>query len=56
MGFKRHNYQVPFNSWFFDTDWTGKLYNEFSKAHCMTQAQDAINRLNACVMLCNRAT
>ncbi|WP_048815763.1 glycoside hydrolase [Coxiella burnetii] len=39
------NYQVPFNSWFFDTDGAGELYNDFSKAHRMTQAQDAINRL-----------
>ncbi len=36
---------IPFNSWFFDTDGTGMLYHDFSPSHPMTKAQDAQNRL-----------
>ena len=38
-------YQTPFNSWFFDTDGAGALYNDFSKKHPLSEAQDANNRL-----------
>lgn len=39
------HYQTPFNSWFFDTDGAGTLYDDFSLSHPMTQSQDADHRL-----------
>lgn len=37
-------HQIPFNSWFFNTDGVGgELYNDFLKAHKMTQVQDTKN-------------
>ncbi|MBK2105590.1 glycoside hydrolase [Francisella philomiragia] len=38
-------YNAKFNSWFFDSDGAGALYNDFSSKHPMSQAQDAQNKI-----------
>ncbi|MBK2356362.1 glycoside hydrolase [Francisella hispaniensis] len=39
-------YNIKFNSWFFDSDGAGALYNDFSTKHPMSQAQDAQNKID----------
>ncbi|MED7789629.1 glycoside hydrolase [Francisella sp. 19X1-34] len=39
-------YNAKFNSWFFDSDGAGALYNDFSTKHPMSQAQDVQNKIN----------
>ncbi|WP_150467226.1 glycoside hydrolase [Francisella sp. SYW-9] len=39
-------YNTKFNSWFFDSDGAGALYNDFSTKHPQTKAQDAQNKID----------
>lgn len=39
-------YNAKFNSWFFDSDGAGALYNDFSTKHPQTKAQDAKNKID----------
>ncbi|QIW09229.1 glycoside hydrolase [Francisella sp. LA112445] len=38
-------YNAKFNSWFFDSDGAGAMYNDFSTKHPQTKAQDAQNKI-----------
>lgn len=37
--------QIPFNSWFLDTDAAGEIYNDYSPDHLTTQSEDVAGRL-----------
>lgn len=39
-------YDAKFNSWFFDSDGAGAMYNDFSTKHPQTKAQDAQNKID----------
>lgn len=36
---------IPFNSWFLDTDAAGEIYNDYSPEHLTTQSEDVAGRL-----------
>lgn len=36
---------IPFNSWFLDTDAAGEIYNDYSPDHLTTQSEDVAGRL-----------
>lgn len=36
---------IPFNSWFLDTDAAGEIYNDYSPEHLTTQTEDVAGRL-----------
>ena len=39
------NNNIPFNSWFLDTDGTGEVYDDYSKNHITTKEQDINARI-----------